>query len=132
MLYNALIKCIEYLPLNNTNNELDFQVKCTLHGKNAGFFMLLPYKNCWKKRYKKKRCSKCIWFRQGELAFSGKDLKKFRDSRGWTLRQMSDAVGTSLKTLQVIEKEDRIVGLNLRLALAALKHGLHPIEDDQL
>ena len=66
------------------------------------------------------------------MAFTGKDLKQFRVNRGWTLRQMSDAVGTSLKTLQVIEKEDRAVGLQLRLALAALNNGIHPIEPDHL
>lgn len=84
-------------------------------------------------RYKRylpcKKCRKCKWFRLGITVFTGKDLKEFRDSRGWTLRQMSDALGTSLKTIQVIEKEDKPVGLNLRLALAALKYGLHPIEN---
>ena len=80
----------------------------------------------------KNRCDSCNWFRQGNLAFSGKNLKKFRESRVWTLQQMSNAVGASSKTIQVIEKEDRIVGLNLRLALAALNHGIHPIESDLL
>jgi len=60
--------------------------------------------------------------------FTGKDLKQFRESRNWTLQQMSNALGASIKTIQVIEKEDRLVSLNLRLALAALKHGIHPIE----
>ncbi|MEM9278366.1 MAG: helix-turn-helix transcriptional regulator [Pseudomonadota bacterium] len=60
--------------------------------------------------------------------FTGKDLKEFRESRGWSLRQFSTVVGVSVKTLQVIEKQDRDVPLQLRLALAAIKAGVHPIE----
>ncbi|MEM7216525.1 MAG: helix-turn-helix transcriptional regulator [Pseudomonadota bacterium] len=60
--------------------------------------------------------------------FTGKDLRSFRDSRGWSLRQFSTIVGVSVKTLQVIEKQDREVPLQLRLALAAIKAGVHPIE----
>ncbi len=60
--------------------------------------------------------------------YSGKDLKEFRNSRGWSLRQFALIVGVSVKTLQVIEKEDKPVPLQLRLALAAVKSGLHPIE----
>ena len=62
------------------------------------------------------------------LVFSGKDLKEFRDSRGWSLRQFSLVVGVSVKTLQVIEKENRMVPLQLRLAVAAVKAGIHPID----
>lgn len=64
--------------------------------------------------------------------FTGGDLKRFRDGRGWTLRQMSDAVGVSVKTIQVLEKDCKPIGLQLRLALASLRHGLHPIEKDQV
>ena len=60
--------------------------------------------------------------------FTGKNLKEFREYRGWTLAQLSRTIGTSIKTLQVIEKQVKPVGINLRLALAALKHGLHPID----
>lgn len=63
------------------------------------------------------------------IMFSGKDLKEFRDSREWSLRQFSVVVGVSVKTLQVIEKEDKPVPLQLRLALAAIKAGVYPIDD---
>ena len=63
-----------------------------------------------------------------ESLFTGSDLRAFREARGWTLRQFSGATGVSVKTLQVIEKEDKPVPLQLRLALAALKAGIHPIE----
>jgi len=62
--------------------------------------------------------------------YSGKDLREFRDSRGWSLRQFALVVGVSVKTLQVIEKEDKPVPLQLRLALAAIKAGIHPIDDE--
>ena len=60
--------------------------------------------------------------------FTGHDLKAFRESRGWSLRQFATVVGVSVKTLQVMEKEDRPIPLQLRLALAAIKAGVHPIE----
>jgi DNA-binding transcriptional regulator YiaG len=60
--------------------------------------------------------------------FSGEDLKAFRESRGWSLRRFSAVVGVSVKTLQVMEKENKPVPLQLRLALSALKEGIHPIE----
>ncbi len=63
------------------------------------------------------------------LVYMGKDLRKFRESRGWSLRQFSTIVGVSVKTLQVMEKENKPVPLQLRLALAAIKAGVHPIED---
>ena len=56
--------------------------------------------------------------------YSGKDLRQFREKRGWSLRQFSTVVGVSVKTLQVMEKEDKAVPLQLRLALAALKAGV--------
>ena len=70
------------------------------------------------------------WPNKGLIfVFHGKDLKEFRDSRGWSLRQFSVIVGVSVKTLQVIEKENKAVPLQLRLALAAVKAGIHPIDD---
>lgn len=60
--------------------------------------------------------------------FTGGDLRKFREDRGWSLRQFSGVVGVSVKTIQVIEKQDREVPLQLRLALAAIKAGAHPVE----
>lgn len=60
--------------------------------------------------------------------YSGKDLREFRESRDWSLRRFSAVVGVSVKTLQVMEKEDKPIPLQLRLALAALKEGIHPIE----
>jgi len=60
--------------------------------------------------------------------YTGSDLKNFRESRGWSLRQFAIIVGVSVKTLQVIEKQDKVVPLQLRLALAAIKSGIHPIE----
>lgn len=62
--------------------------------------------------------------------FTGKNQKEFREARGWTLRQFSEIVGVSVKTLQVVEKQDRPVPLQLRLALAAIKSGIHPIEEE--
>lgn len=61
--------------------------------------------------------------------FTGKHLREFRESRSWSLRQFSKIVGVSVKTLQVIEKEDKDVPLQLRLALSAIKEGIHPIEN---
>ena len=61
--------------------------------------------------------------------YTGKDMLAFREGRGWSLRQFSKVVGVSVKTLQVMEKENRPVPLQLRLALAAIKAGVHPIED---
>ena len=61
--------------------------------------------------------------------FTGQDLKDFRESRGWSLRHFATVVGVSVKTLQVIEKQNREVPLQLRLALAAIKAGVHPIEN---
>ena len=61
--------------------------------------------------------------------FTGKHLREFRESRSWSLRQFSKIVGVSVKTLQVMEKEDKPVPLQLRLALSAIKEGIHPIED---
>jgi len=60
--------------------------------------------------------------------YTGQDLKEFRESRGWSLRQFSKVTGVSVKTLQVMEKENKVIPLQLRLALAAIKEGLHPIE----
>ena len=60
--------------------------------------------------------------------FTGSDLKEFRESRDWSLRHFSTVVGVSVKTLQVIEKENKPVPLQLRLALAAIKAGVHPID----
>lgn len=60
--------------------------------------------------------------------FKGSDLRQFREERGWSLRQFSNVVGVSVKTLQVIEKQDKDVPLQLRLALTAIKAGAHPIE----
>ncbi len=62
------------------------------------------------------------------MLFTGADLRKFRESREWSLRQFSTVIGVSVKTIQVIEKEDKPVPLQMRLALAALKAGVHPIE----
>ncbi|MEO0910808.1 MAG: helix-turn-helix transcriptional regulator [Pseudomonadota bacterium] len=60
--------------------------------------------------------------------FTGSDLRKFRESREWSLRQFSTVIGVSVKTIQVIEKENKPVPLQMRLALAAIKAGVHPIE----
>lgn len=60
--------------------------------------------------------------------YTGKDLRAFRESREWSLRRFSTIIGVSVKTLQVMEKEDKPVPLQLRLAIAAIKEGLHPIE----
>lgn len=62
--------------------------------------------------------------------FTGSDIKAFRELRGWSLRHFSCVVGVSVKTIQVLEKEDKPVSLQLRLALAAIKAGIHPIEVD--
>ena len=62
------------------------------------------------------------------MLFTGSDLRKFRESREWSLRQFSTVIGVSVKTIQVIEKEDKPVPLQMRLALAAIKAGVHPIE----
>ncbi|MEM7069109.1 MAG: helix-turn-helix transcriptional regulator [Pseudomonadota bacterium] len=63
--------------------------------------------------------------------YSGSDMRDFREMRGWSLRQFSTIVGVSVKTLQVLEKEDKPVPLQLRLALAAVKAGVHPIDSVQ-
>lgn len=60
--------------------------------------------------------------------YTGKDLRAFRESREWSLRRFSKLTGVSVKTLQVMEKEDKPVPLQLRLAIAAIKEGIHPIE----
>jgi len=60
--------------------------------------------------------------------YTGNDLREFRESRGWSLRRFSTITGVSVKTLQVMEKENKVIPLQLRLALAAIKEGLHPIE----
>jgi len=60
--------------------------------------------------------------------FKGSDLRQFREERGWSLRHFSNVIGVSVKTIQVIEKQDRDVPLQLRLALTAIKSGAHPIE----
>lgn len=60
--------------------------------------------------------------------YTGNDLKAFRESRGWSLRRFAEIVGVSVKTLQVMEKEDKPVPLQLRLALSAIRDGIHPIE----
>jgi len=60
--------------------------------------------------------------------FTGTDMREFREQRGWSLRQFAPIVGVSVKTLQVLEKEDKPVPLQLRLALAAIKAGVHPID----
>ena len=70
-----------------------------------------------------------ILYKGVNFVFSGKDLKAFRNDRGWSLRQFSLIVGVSVKTLQVIEKENKPVPLQLRLALAAVKSGIHPIDE---
>lgn len=62
--------------------------------------------------------------------YSGHDLKTFREARGWSLRRFSTVVGVSVKTLQVMEKEDKPIPLQLRLALAAIKEGIHPIDQE--
>ncbi len=61
--------------------------------------------------------------------YSGHDLRAFRESRAWSLRQFSSIVGVSVKTLQVMEKQNKEVPLQLRLALAAIKAGVHPIDE---
>ena len=61
--------------------------------------------------------------------YTGIDMRAFREQRGWSLRQFSTIVGVSVKTLQVIEKEGKPVPLQLRLALAAIKAGVHPIDN---
>jgi len=61
--------------------------------------------------------------------YTGKNLREFRETRCWSLRQFSGVVGVSVKTLQVIEKQDRDVPLQLRLALSAVREGIHPIDD---
>ncbi len=61
--------------------------------------------------------------------YCGQDLKAFRESRKWSLRQFSTVVGVSVKTLQVMEKQNKDVPLQLRLALAAIEAGVHPIEE---
>lgn len=61
--------------------------------------------------------------------FTGKNLKEFREARGWPLRQFANVVGVSVKTLQVMEKQDKPVPLQLRLALAAIKEGIHPLDE---
>jgi len=66
---------------------------------------------------------------QGTSMFTGQNLREFRETRSWSLRHFSKVVGVSVKTLQVIEKEDKVVPLQLRLALSAIKEGVHPIED---
>jgi len=63
--------------------------------------------------------------------FTGKNMREFRESRSWSLRQFSTVVGVSVKTLQVIEKQNRDVPLQLRLALSAVKEGIHPIDDER-
>ena len=60
--------------------------------------------------------------------YSGDNLREFREERGWSLRKFSKIVGVSVKTLQVMEKQNKPVPLQLRLALAAIKSGVHPIE----
>ena len=60
--------------------------------------------------------------------YTGNDLKAFRESREWSLRRFSTIVGVSVKTLQVMEKENKPIPLQLRLALSAIKEGIHPIE----
>ena len=70
-----------------------------------------------------------MYINLGYVLYSGKDLREFRNDRGWSLRQFSLVVGVSVKTLQVLEKEDKPIPLQLRLALAAIKAGIHPIDD---
>lgn len=60
--------------------------------------------------------------------YTGNDLKDFREAREWSLRRFSTIVGVSVKTLQVMEKENKPIPLQLRLALSAIKEGIHPIE----
>lgn len=60
--------------------------------------------------------------------YTGNDLKAFREAREWSLRRFSTIVGVSVKTLQVMEKENKPIPLQLRLALSAIKEGIHPIE----
>lgn len=60
--------------------------------------------------------------------YTGNDLKAFREAREWSLRRFSTILGVSVKTLQVMEKENKPIPLQLRLALSAIKEGIHPIE----
>lgn len=60
--------------------------------------------------------------------YSGEDLRSLRELRGCSLRQLSLIVGVSVKTLQVIEKQNKPVPLQLRLALAAIVANVSPIE----